>query len=480
MSQCSYERSADIIGEGGFGSVEIVEKNGKKYVYKTILADEGGESYFYDPIELDIMFRMKSPHLLEGVEIITKGECDKKLIGLVSEYLDGNLADNAGEIPYSDAKKIMHDLALGVKCMHDNKFLHLDIKIDNAMYHTTPVRGVLIDYGLASYCPEGIEKGIDTHQGRITTNYMSPRTSKEAVKQGKYVKYHYNNKDDIWSLAIVFMEIINGNNPIFNADRKEFKELNKAILDNFSGDNIDSYLQRKVYKYCKDYLPGDEKDSFDDLLKKMIKINENERLNIDEVLNHPYFESFDHKAICYELTPGKYSLDHVTPERLNELRTIAVICKMNIPGKSLDILFMAYDIYLRFISQSNVNYGELAQICVLIAYKYFYWADLGSGFGGEIDFFTDEENFIYKTIGGKIREERYLKYCNTLSEAQAVFDHFINFKNNTVKVRAKKKMYEYNKNVVNYLQNNGKDFVESHRNNNSKPINQCSIKDLEL
>lgn len=127
MSQCSYERSADIIGEGGFGSVEIVEKNGKKYVYKTILADEGGESYFYDPIELDIMFRMKSPHLLEGVEIITKGECDKKLIGLVSEYLDGNLADNAGQIPYFDAKKIMHDLALAVKCMHDNKFLHLDI-----------------------------------------------------------------------------------------------------------------------------------------------------------------------------------------------------------------------------------------------------------------------------------------------------------------------------------------------------------------
>ena len=164
----------------------------------------------------------------------------------------------------------MKEVALGLKCLHDNNYLHLDIKTENMMYrreNETTLTGVLIDYGFIQYNPSG--KSFYSQHPRITHGYEPPSAFEE-IDNGKtkYIVYgKYNSASDIWSLGISFGEIIaNGNQMISRKERSK-----STLIKLFNEDNISDTLEKKVFKYAK-FSDEKEKTLLKDLLLSLIHI----------------------------------------------------------------------------------------------------------------------------------------------------------------------------------------------------------------
>jgi len=496
MFSCKYNVKTRNIGSGSYGIVSIVEKDGDKYAFKKIKKDEVLKaSYFYNPIELDILFRLNSPYLVKGEEITVPKECEPNSVGLVSEYIDGNLGKDIKNFNMKERKRMMYDIALGLKCMHDNSYLHLDIKLENTMYRKEiKPRGVLLDYGLSSYAPYGVEYGINTTQGRFSFDFNSPK-----INPDKYEIFNYNEKDDIWALCITFLEML-----AIGTDGKGFAYVTEDIYTNYSknkekGNIVKSYRELAKYQtylfasnridetledYVFRYAPKDieNKEMLKDLLKNMLKVNDKLRYNIQQVVEHPYFTSEKTRFMekhCFVKDSKLVKIEpHINVDYHKGVKDIISYCRKEFRDKSSYILFMAVDIYMRFLYNIHKYHEledkilamipELPKMCCLIANKYFYWGEyeLDNSID-EIEKFIKEENLIYKVIDGRIREERYFSNCKNFKQIQFVYDFF--FKND--------------KNLENFLNYNGKELIESNvagSNEKEKDTFTFSIKKLNL
>jgi len=445
MFKCQYNQKGKKVGEGAYGEVSLVEKDKQNYVLKRIISEEekGRKnilSKFKDPIELDIMFKLRSPHLVKGIEITVAGECSPKDAGLVMEYIDGNLADDIYMLSYLEKKKIFYDLCLGIKCMHDNNFLHLDIKPDNAMYRkgSVPV-GVVIDYGLASYATD-IEEGIITNHPRVTFDYSSPENVEQSGSDN--IVYTYTNKDDIWALGITYIDffisfgsylvdkkVFTNKNDSYASEN--YKNLQKLIKDKFNSRQIDNFIQDKVLDYLED-VNKNEKMTLKNLLKNMLQINPKDRCDINFVVNHPYFTEFKtsmmNEITCMTVKPKNYIIN-VNKYIIQEIDKIAKLCEKEFKEQPLELFFIAVDIFLRYIVLANKEVKDevndmTGNLCVLIAYKYFNWSE-EDDFIVTINTVSDKENLIYKSIGGVVNQERHYKHFKNLSDAQKFYTKYI-------------------------------------------------------
>lgn len=480
MYRCQYTSKGKALGEGSFGEVSLVERNGHPYVMKKMKVDkdEDGEfepSTFQNPIEIDIMFRLKSPYLVEGVDITVAGECDPNSVGLVQEFIGGNLLEDVDKLSYQDKKRCMLDIALGLKCLHANKFLHLDIKLENTLYHKEKKpRAVLIDYGLVAYCPNGVVAGVDTSD-RGTVYYYSPKVAKAPEKE----TFRYTNKDDIWSLGITFCEFMVSIYEVYSMldanstddDKKFLKKIHQHHTYYLNKKNINEFLEQIILVDIK--LPKKEKELFKSLIKGMLDLDEEKRFDIDDVIAHPFFNGFNESKFCMQRAAEVFSLEYVDVNIIKKgIDTIMYKAKEFIPDRPLEILFMAIDIYLRVLSQASEDvlskYPDLSSVCLLIASKYFFWADVTEKFDLEIFDRSEEENIIFKIIGGRIREERYFPAFTYLEEAQSIYNIFLK----------PEEPIGYNPNIVKYLEYNGKQYVEDLNISDGTSIKNATINDL--
>lgn len=472
MFPCEYKPKGGKLGAGSFGEVNIVEKkDGAQYVFKKIKKDKRLKniSYFYDPIELDIIFRINSPYLVKGVDITTKNECTEE-VGVVMNYIEGDLFKDLYVLSDAQKKKIMYDVSMAVKCLHDNSYLHLDIKPENMMYNKNlegKPQGILIDYGLASYVPEGVAKGIKTTQPRITFDYSSPQAAIQFTSKKEIFKY--NDKDDIWSLGISFINFYMDMYDYIESkgikEHRDYKKLHNLYMEKFSPKFIDEFLETRVMTFIKTFTPK-EKEEFKDLLKNILNTNSEKRYNINQVIAHPFFKEFrtTHNT-CLTVKPLNYDLSKVPEKYFKGVKEIPRICKKYIPYQRLQVLFMAVDIYLRVLAQSKMDVLEkihhgLPYLCVLIAHKYFAWSENDDDFVQNIYTVTEYETVVYKTIKGLINEERYYRQFDNLQEAQKFYDMYIK---NT-------------KNIDKYL--NNLPIVKIPKGN--KKIAEAKIRDLKV
>ena len=489
---CPYKITKSI-AEGGYGEVFLVKKNGKSYAYKTFLENKSTKkSFIFNPLEIDIIFRLKSPNLIQGEYISLPGECSSR-IGFMTRFIKGDLSNIIRYFNFEKRRKIMFDLVKAVKCLHSNNTLHLDIKLDNVKYDGE--NAILIDYGMCSYIPYNVSYGIETPQPRFTLDYTSPQGIAD-----KHDLYFYNDKSDIWALGITFMEIIADGyldfipSNIYNLydyyeEKKDiesfFKEYRKFLFNEMNISNIDKFMDKNVFKYCSVKIP--EKNTLIDLLKNMLNINDKKRFNIDDILKHPFFDKEDKENICQFLKPINYEIKNI--EYLDGVSKIDLLCKSILGDENCYILFMAIDIYLRYITRmddyidfgsKSISKNKLIRLCVLISYKYFRWDEYSyDDLIRELDnIYSSEENIIYKVLDGRIRDERYFTNCNNISEVKFLYSHFIkiNDKNiNELNIHTK-----YNLNILNYLNNDGFEFMNQHRFvNNNKEIFNLSISNLK-
>ena len=227
------------------------DENDKNVIIKKIPKNEEWKS------ELNILKKLpKDDKILNFIDYFLL----ERNVYLITSYYKGfDLFEHIDiNVPYEEelAKKIILEMAKCIKICHDNLIAHLDIKCENFMvctYNPFP-KLILIDFGHAEKIQEN--KIIDANFRYGTCYYLCP--------EGYSRKYSLWS--DIWSLGICSHLILSGKYPY-----RENKSYKKSIING----NL-KYCEKKISEKSKIFLEG------------MLKLNPEERFNIDEVINNKY------------------------------------------------------------------------------------------------------------------------------------------------------------------------------------------------
>jgi serine/threonine protein kinase len=186
-------------------------------------------------------------------------------------------------------KKIVFSIAEGIKYLHSNDIIHRDVKPGN----------VLIDEG-------GCVKISDFGSCRIISQNSStktPFTPQIGTKWYKAPEIIFGKKDydkyvDIWSFGCLIAELFLME-PIFPGNT-DFEMI--SYICNILGfsDEDNELLKPKIEidRNDKNLLDSNLIDLADedaiDLIKKMLVVNYNKRISIDEVLDHKFLKNYDY------------------------------------------------------------------------------------------------------------------------------------------------------------------------------------------
>ncbi len=223
------------------------------------------------------------------------------------EYICGDLLkflQKRTKICENSAKIIFKQLILGLQYIHKNKIVHRDIKLDN----------ILMDLNnTIKICDFGVSKIINEndimydHCG--TPAYIAPEIFRDKGYEGF--------KCDIWSAGVTLYYMISGLQP-FKANN--IKDLQKLIL---SG------------KYHQ--LNG-VSNSLNNLIDGLLQSDPNKRLNINQILNHPWLSGVNvnyRKEVnlftdAEKILLGKYDVDYLNSCKLDLIE--------NFTDKNLDTI----------------------------------------------------------------------------------------------------------------------------------------------
>jgi serine/threonine protein kinase len=189
------------LGEGLSGSVSTAKNGTQKVVIKQ--AHLGKEKHSKN--EIEILTELKHDHIVKLLDYDTSFtlialEC---LQGALLGIMEYHAKEGETLLPV-ECFSMFVQIISAVKYMHEQGFIHRDIKPDNILYRVNP--GVqndsnkylykLCDFGLSQKCKP--DEVLNLYSGTLT--YAAP--------EQLLVNRKYNQKVDIWALGVVLFECI--------------------------------------------------------------------------------------------------------------------------------------------------------------------------------------------------------------------------------------------------------------------------------
>ncbi|KAA6399336.1 MAG: putative SNF1A/AMP-activated protein kinase [Streblomastix strix] len=159
-------------------------------------------------------------------------------------------------------RALAKQLLEGLRIIHSAKLIHRDIKSENIMLHAQQgnVKAKIADFGLAKINQE--------NQLKITSCGTPLNMAPELVNHS----FYSDNKVDIWSLGVVFFQLLTHEYPI---QAGGFPELQNKM----------AWMKRiNRHAAIKD-------DILWDLLSKMLNFDPKQRYSAEQALQHPFFTS---------------------------------------------------------------------------------------------------------------------------------------------------------------------------------------------
>ncbi|CAD8057587.1 unnamed protein product [Paramecium sonneborni] len=208
--------------------------------------------------EIQIMKELNHPNIISFYSVFETN----KHINIVLELIQGGELLKQGQYKsIRDARIVAKQLALCLDYMHQKGIMHRDLKPQNILCKSSSLDVLIADFGLATYIKEQKQQ----YYRCGTTGYVAPEVL--LYKEGSKM---YNEKCDIFSLGVIFYQLIFNTHP--------FKDSTKAgmLKRNLAADyKLDE--QTKVPQSCKD------------LIASMLRMNPKQRPSASQILRHDFF-----------------------------------------------------------------------------------------------------------------------------------------------------------------------------------------------
>lgn len=192
------------IGSGKFGKVYVAdyleEKGEKREVAVKICKKEAIEKLKRNYLdEINLMSGLDHPRI---IKFLGWSEKDNKICHVLELVTGGDLyglmrANKWMGIEETKTKEIMVQIAEGMEYLNSKSVMHLDIKAENILLEGVNVK--ICDFGFAKV----FERGKLYTEFLGTIYYLSP----------EMIARCYNWRTDIWSLGVLYFEMITGKLP---------------------------------------------------------------------------------------------------------------------------------------------------------------------------------------------------------------------------------------------------------------------------
>mmetsp|Transcript_8615 Transcript_8615/g.12774 ORF Transcript_8615/g.12774 Transcript_8615/m.12774 type:complete len:520 (+) Transcript_8615:2369-3928(+) len=255
----SYELKSKL-GKGTFGTVYLGKHlPSRNKIAIKMISRQGLRQDQQNRLEQEILCQrsVESEHI---VKLIDVQKTDNNFY-LILEYCAGGdlgqFMQENGPVEEPVAQRWMQQLISGLKALKEKSIIHRDLKLQNILMSENSTSAVLklADFGMSRFLED------DLAQSWLGTPlYMAPELF---TREGGY-----DMKADVWSLGIVFFEMLTGEAP-FRAKRKE--EIPRA--------------QKELKP-----LPSNLSALCQDLLQKMLTYNSKQRISLDELFEHPFIK----------------------------------------------------------------------------------------------------------------------------------------------------------------------------------------------
>jgi hypothetical protein len=193
-----------ILGSGGYGQVDRVLSliSFKEYARKRVLRSAAFRGRRKEDVtqfiaEIEIMKRLRHCHVVEFVGSYT----DAKYIGLImTPIAEGDLTSYLASVTpakYPELRTFFGCLATGLEFLHQRNVRHKDIKPGNILVNNSQV--LFTDFGLSLDFTDASGSTTMSMVNGMTPRYCAPEVANCEPR---------NTMSDIWSLGIVFFEML--------------------------------------------------------------------------------------------------------------------------------------------------------------------------------------------------------------------------------------------------------------------------------
>jgi serine/threonine protein kinase len=196
--------------------IELIGRGGMAYVYKAkdlklnrfvavkVLKEEYAENeQFIKKFDRESQAAagLSHPNIVSVYDVGVDGE----IYFIVMEYVDGitlkQYLDKKGVLDYQEATSYIIDVAEALKCAHENKIIHRDIKPHNILL-TKDLVPKVTDFGIARAVTSSTVTMTNQTMGSV--HYISPEQAR-----GGFV----DERSDLYSLGIMYYELVTGQLP---------------------------------------------------------------------------------------------------------------------------------------------------------------------------------------------------------------------------------------------------------------------------
>lgn len=211
-----------------------------------------------------------------------------------------NIIQNSSNIDFKIVTKYMYNILLSLHQLHSKFIVHLDIKPDNILSDGFD-NPVLCDFGLSlQIFPIVRNLHIHLDDQVQTIVYRAPEIFKFKP---------FDQRVDIWSLGLFFLELFcrqNQSYAIWVSDQEDNDDTYGIFIQKFSEEtkNMDIIINNFSNNQSFE-VDIETRSAFIDLLNNMLVIDPNNRFNLNQVINHPFFREFNSSQIpkILELNP---------------------------------------------------------------------------------------------------------------------------------------------------------------------------------
>ena len=255
--------------------------------------------------EIKLLYFLNHPCIIKIVDVQKpKDIANFNDIYFATEYMDTDLHHviySKQALTDNHFQYFIYQLLAGVNYLHSANVIHRDLKPSNILVNKD-CQIKICDFGLGRGLPEPDAMEEDSS---VLTEYVTTRWYR--APEIILCPSQYSKAMDIWSIGCIFAELM-ARCPLFRGENylDQIKKIND-ILGSPTEEDMSFILDPNAKKFLTE-LPKANKIPFEnifqnanplaiDLLKKMLCFNPQNRINIHDCLDHPYFKEIRDKNL---------------------------------------------------------------------------------------------------------------------------------------------------------------------------------------